>query len=50
MRYAEENDRSDRLHIISLGQGQGVIAAEAVVKAKKSGDWVWLQNCHLVCY
>ncbi|OAJ44270.1 hypothetical protein BDEG_27524 [Batrachochytrium dendrobatidis JEL423] len=37
----------DKLHMISLGQGQGPIAEELVKRAMISGDWVFLQNCHL---
>ncbi|KAL2609519.1 hypothetical protein R1flu_028092 [Riccia fluitans] len=48
-RFAEKMDRraGDRLHMISLGQGQGPVAETLIQKSRKSGDWVCLQNCHL---
>lgn len=36
-----------RLHLISLGQGQGPLAESIVKHAAGQGDWVCLQNCHL---
>ena len=48
-RFAVTKDRipGERLHIISLGQGQGPIAEMRIRQATESGDWVCLQNCHL---
>jgi dynein heavy chain len=36
-----------RLASISLGQGQGPLAENAITEAADSGTWVCLQNCHL---
>ncbi|CAM9175434.1 unnamed protein product [Chrysoparadoxa australica] len=36
-----------RLASISLGQGQGPLAENAISEAAVAGNWVCLQNCHL---
>jgi dynein heavy chain len=36
-----------RLHLVSLGQGQGLLAETMIKQAATAGDWVCLQNCHL---
>lgn len=48
-RFAEKTGWSpgEKLHMISLGQGQGPIAEMLIAQAAKNGDWVCLQNCHL---
>uniref|UniRef100_A0ACB8ESL2 Dynein heavy chain 6, axonemal n=1 Tax=Sphaerodactylus townsendi TaxID=933632 RepID=A0ACB8ESL2_9SAUR len=46
-RFAKEREFSERVESISLGQGQGPIAEKMIKDALKSGNWVFLQNCHL---
>ena len=45
--FAKERELEDNLHIISLGQGQGPGAERLIEDGRKSGHWVFLQNCHL---
>ncbi|XP_071360020.1 dynein axonemal heavy chain 6 [Trachinotus anak] len=46
-RFAKERGCLDRVESISLGQGQGPIAEKMIHAALRSGNWVFLQNCHL---
>ncbi|XP_074520194.1 dynein axonemal heavy chain 6 [Halichoeres trimaculatus] len=46
-RFAKERGYLERVDSISLGQGQGPIAENMIHAALKSGNWVFLQNCHL---
>ena len=47
LRFAKEKEYEERVHSISLGQGQGPVAETLIFAALKSGDWIFLQNCHL---
>ncbi|KAH0505566.1 Dynein heavy chain 6, axonemal [Microtus ochrogaster] len=46
-RFARESGYAERVQSISLGQGQGPIAEKMIKDAMKTGNWVFLQNCHL---
>lgn len=46
-RFATELGFASRVHAISLGQGQGRLAEQMIREARLSGDWVFLQNCHV---
>eukprot|EP00210_Caulerpa_lentillifera_P003766 g3598.t1 len=37
----------EKLHVISMGQGQGPIAEMIIRQATTTGHWVYLQNCHV---
>lgn len=46
-KLAAEKDFVEKLHSISLGQGQGPAAEKMLDKARVQGHWAFLQNCHL---
>lgn len=45
LNFAEE--RSTRVEVVSLGQGQGPVAQRCIDQGMQGGFWVVLQNCHL---
>ena len=42
-RFAKEKGYIERIHAISLGQGQGPVAEKMINNATQNGDWVFLQ-------
>merc|ERR1719446_1308832 len=47
IQFAESKGMVSRLESISLGQGQGPKAARMIERARETGGWVLLCNCHL---
>jgi len=45
--FAQEMGYRDRFQSISLGQGQGAIAARYIEEGMRKGSWVFLANAHL---
>eukprot|EP01135_Chromosphaera_perkinsii_P001002 Nk52_evm16s156 gene=Nk52_evmTU16s156 len=48
MALAKDMNITDTLHMMSLGQGQGHVAEAVIRNAQIFGQWVFLQNCHLL--
>jgi dynein heavy chain, axonemal len=42
-----EGHRGKGLTVISMGRGQSAVADRAIELAHVTGDWLYLQNCHL---
>ncbi|EQC41008.1 hypothetical protein, variant 1 [Saprolegnia diclina VS20] len=47
LKLAAEMGFTKKFVAISLGQGQGPLAENAIAEAIDNGNWVCLQNCHL---
>lgn len=45
--FSETAGMRSKVEAISLGQGQGALAATLIAEAQVKGSWVLLQNCHL---
>ncbi|KAJ8943600.1 hypothetical protein NQ318_006602 [Aromia moschata] len=46
-RFAADMGYREKVRSISLGQGQGPVAEKMIQTGLETGDWVFLQNCHL---
>jgi dynein heavy chain len=44
-RFASDMAYKDKVHSISLGQGQGPVAEKIIFRGVAKGEWVFLQVC-----
>lgn len=49
-KFGEETGFGDKIGFVSLGQGQEPKAEKEIERARLTGGWVLLQNCHLMEY
>jgi dynein heavy chain len=47
-KFCDEMDMTSRFKFVALGQGQGPIAEQLLETGYRRGNWVLLQNCHLL--
>ncbi|KAG2392322.1 hypothetical protein C9374_012574 [Naegleria lovaniensis] len=42
------NEKSIKMNVFSLGRGQEHCVQDAISKAVRNGEWIFLANCHLI--
>ncbi len=47
LQLAQKKEMTERLHYLSLGQGQAPKATKLIQEGVRNGTWVFLANCHL---